>query len=67
MNRPTHKELYGKLRSARKAVEDGRIAMLNQFALAADAIVLDYSIDSEKNHENTQLPQRPRPYETHGR
>lgn len=47
MNRPSHKELFGKLRSAREAVKDKRIALLNQLALAADAIELDYSIELE--------------------
>ena len=47
MNRPSHKELFGKLRSAREAVQKERIALLNQLALAADAIELDYSIELE--------------------
>ena len=47
MNRPSHKELFGKLRLAREAVRNGRIALLNQLALAADAIELDYSIELE--------------------
>ncbi len=47
MNRPSHKELYGKLRSARQAVGEGRVALLNQVSLAADAIELDYSIGTE--------------------
>jgi hypothetical protein len=47
MNRPSHKELFGKLRSARQAIETGRIALLNAAALAADAIELDYIIELE--------------------
>ena len=47
MNRPTHKELIGKLRAARQAVETGQIALLNELALAIDAIELDYSIAAE--------------------
>jgi len=47
MNRPSHKELFGKLRVAREAVRKGRIALLDQLALAADAIELDYSIELE--------------------
>lgn len=49
MNRPSHKELFGKLRSARQAVSEGRVALLNQFAIAADAIELEYSIELELN------------------
>jgi hypothetical protein len=49
MNRPSHKELSGKLRSARQAVSEGRVALLDQFALAADAIELDYSLSLELN------------------
>lgn len=45
MNRPSHKELFGKLRAARAAVEAERVALLNQTALAVDAIDLGYSID----------------------
>jgi hypothetical protein len=44
MNRPSHKELFGKLRSARQVVRAGRIALLDQLSLAADAIELGYSI-----------------------
>ena len=47
MTRPSHKELFGKLRLAQEAVKNGRIALLNQLALAADAIELDYSIELE--------------------
>ena len=47
MNRPSHKELLGKLRVAREAFRAGRIALLNQDAIAADAIELDYSLSLE--------------------
>lgn len=47
MNRPSHKELFGKLRSARQAIVAGRIVLLNAEALATDAIELDYSIELE--------------------
>lgn len=47
MNRPSHKELYGKLRLAREAVREERVALLNQLSLTADAIELDYSIGHE--------------------
>ena len=49
MDRPSHKVLFGKLRSARQAVKTGQFAMLNQLALATDAIELDYSIETETN------------------
>jgi hypothetical protein len=47
MNRPSHKELSGRLRSARQAIEEGRVALLNDLALAIDAIELGYSIEME--------------------
>jgi hypothetical protein len=47
MKRPSHKELYGKLAAARQAVKEGRIALLNQLSLAADAVELDYSLEFE--------------------
>lgn len=47
MKRPSHKELYGKIVTAKLAIEAGRVALLNQLALAADAIELDYIIDTE--------------------
>jgi hypothetical protein len=40
----SHKELFGKLNEARKAVAQGQIALLNQLSLAADAVELDYGI-----------------------
>jgi len=47
MNRPSHKELFNKIREAVSAIADGRIAILNQAAVAADAIELGYVIDLE--------------------
>jgi hypothetical protein len=47
MNRPSHKELYGKLRSAKEAVRDGRVALLNLLSLIADAIELEYVVEAE--------------------
>lgn len=61
MNRPSHKELYGKLVSARQAIEEGRVALLNQLALAADAIELDYSIDFELHQVLSELLEATRP------
>jgi hypothetical protein len=47
MKRPSHKELYNKLREARMAVSKGMISLLNQDIIAADAIELEYSIETE--------------------
>ena len=47
MKRPSHKELYNKLREARMAVSKGLISLLNQDIIAADAIELEYSIETE--------------------
>ncbi len=47
MNRPSHKELFNKLREASKAVQATRIAVVNQLAVAADAIELEYSVETE--------------------
>ena len=47
MKRPSHKELYNKLREARRAVSKGLISLLNQDIIAADAIELEYSIETE--------------------
>ena len=47
MSRPSHKELFKKLREARNAVSDGRIAFLNQVSITADAIELGYDIGLE--------------------
>ena len=61
MNRPSHKELFGKLRVAREAVRAGRIALLNQDAIPADAIELDYSLSLElvpADYSGSRPPQR---------
>jgi len=47
MNRPSHKELTRKLYAASQAIRKGRVALLNQLSLAADAMDLDYSIEIE--------------------
>lgn len=47
MSRPTIKELNGKLKSAKQAINAGQIHLLNQPAFAVDAIELGYSIDFE--------------------
>ena len=47
MERPSHKELYNKLREARIAVSKGLISLLNQDIIATDAIELEYTIGTE--------------------
>ena len=47
MHRPSHKELFGKIMAARKAVREGKVALLNQMALLSDAIDLDYMLEKE--------------------
>jgi len=47
MNRPSHKGLTRKLYAAGQAIRKGRVALLNQLPLAADAMDLDYSIEIE--------------------
>ena len=55
MKRPSHKELYGKIVAARLAIGEGRVTLLNQLALAADAIELDYIIDTELHQVLNEL------------
>lgn len=47
MKRPTQKELLNKIRKAREALREGRIALLNQTVMACDAIEMDYDIEQE--------------------
>ena len=47
MKRPTHKELSNKLKQACTFVQKGQVNIINQTALAADALELDYSIEFE--------------------
>ncbi|MCF8030817.1 MAG: hypothetical protein K9K39_07980 [Desulfohalobiaceae bacterium] len=47
MDRPSHKELSNKLREARAAVQNRRVFLIDQAALAADAIELGYDIGGE--------------------
>ena len=47
MERPSHKEIYNKLREARMSVSKGLITLLDQYIIAADAIELEYSIETE--------------------
>lgn len=47
MLRPSNKELFGKLREARAAVQLGNIFLIDQDVIAEDAIGLDYDIGDE--------------------
>ena len=47
MTRPTHKELNNKLRGALTILNDGKVLLINQAALAVDALELEYSIELE--------------------
>lgn len=47
MTRPTHKELSNKLRGALTALHNGKVLLINQAALAVDALELKYSIEFE--------------------
>jgi hypothetical protein len=47
MNRPSHKELQWKLREARAAVGSESVFLIDQEAMAEDAIELGYDIGTE--------------------
>ncbi len=47
MLRPSHKELYGKIRQAKKTVAEGKVLIVEQEAVAADALELEYLIETE--------------------
>lgn len=47
MQRPSNKELFGKLRDARAAVGQGNIFLIDQDVIAEDAIELGYDIGDE--------------------
>ena len=47
MLRPSNKELFGKLRDARAAVQHDNIFLIDQDVIAEDAIELDYNIGDE--------------------
>ena len=47
MQRPSHKELHNKIREARKVVASGSVLLLEQNAIAQDAIDLEYDIGDE--------------------
>jgi len=47
MKRPSDKEIIKRIKEAQEAVAEGRIAILNQIAIASDALELGYLIDGE--------------------
>jgi hypothetical protein len=47
MIRPSHKELYGKIREAKKAVSEGKVLIVEQEVVAADALELEYLVEIE--------------------
>lgn len=47
MTRPSYKELFNKLRAARESVARRCVFIVNQMAIAADAIELDYDFATE--------------------
>ena len=60
MNRPSHKEIQGKLREARAAVRNEKVFLIDQETIAEDAIELGYDIGSELLHVVADLLQRRR-------
>jgi len=55
MKRPSHKELFGKLRDAKAAVQNGDVFLIDQDVIAEDAIELGYDIGSELLEVLTEL------------
>jgi hypothetical protein len=47
MRRPSNKELFGKLRDAKEAVRNANVFLIDQEAIAEDAIELGYDIGGE--------------------
>jgi hypothetical protein len=47
MIRPSQKELFQKIRAAKKTVSTGRIMMIDQLSIIADAIGLGYIVEDE--------------------
>lgn len=47
MNRPSKKELFNKIRAAKNAVTHERIEIIEAEVIAADAIELDYDVETE--------------------
>ena len=47
MTRPTHREMTNKIKKARTFVKNDLVFLINQTALAVDALELDYSIEND--------------------
>jgi len=47
MQRPSHKELYKRILEARSAVSEGNVFIINQVAIAGDAIELGYLVETD--------------------
>ena len=47
MKRPSNKEIINRIRESREVVAKGRIAILNQEAIASDALELGYLVTEE--------------------
>jgi hypothetical protein len=55
MERPSDKEISKRIKEAREAVAEGRIAILNQGAIASDALELGYLIKEDLESVLTEL------------
>lgn len=66
MKRPTHKELSNKLKQACTFVQKGQVNIINQTALAADALELDYSIEFELLEVLNELLEKTKPTDYSG-
>jgi len=47
MTRPSHKELNGKIKAAKKALSENRIRQINKKVLVSDALELGYLFEDE--------------------
>lgn len=61
IKRPTHKELSIKLKQAWTFLQNDQVFIINQAALAADALELDYSIEFELLEVLNELLERTTP------
>lgn len=80
MNRPSHKEIQGKLREARAAVRNENVFLIDQDVIAEDAIELGYDIQAElldilselfeeisvDDYAGSRPPQKSYKYDIHG-
>ena len=53
MKRPSHKELFSKLRDAKAAVQNGDVFLIDQDVITEDAIELGYDIGDELVKESS--------------